>query len=264
VATADRVLAVLSLFTLEEPEWTVDDAMRRLGMTSSSTAYEYFRSLVDAGLLTATRSGIYTVGPAVIALDRVTRRHDRLVSAATGSLSQVVKDLPPRTTALLCRSFRMQVMCVDQFCAAPGDLAISYERGRPMPLYRGAASKAILAHLAPRMVKKLWEADTAEIAAAGLGDDWDSFKANLRRMRRAPALVTRSELDPGLVGISAAVFDEDGVAGSLGIVARAEDLPSDETEILERVGAQARAVSEILRAQAAAGNRSDAGASEAE
>jgi DNA-binding IclR family transcriptional regulator len=257
VATADRVLAVLGLFTLEEPEWTVDDAMRRLGMASSSTAYEYFRSLVDAGLLTATRSGIYTVGPAVIALDRVTRRHDRLVAAATGSLSQVVEGLHSRTTALVCRSYRMQVMCVDQFCAAPGDLAISYERGRPMPLYRGAASKAILTHLAPRMVKKLWKADAAEISAAGLGDDWDSFKVNLRRMRKAPALVTRGELDPGLVGISAAVFDEDGVVGSLGIVARAEDLPSEETEVIERIGAQALAVSETLRAQAAAGSRSE-------
>ena len=45
---------------------------------------------------------------------------------------------------MLCRLYRNQVMCVHQETTpVPPDFAIGYERGRPLPLYRGAASKII-------------------------------------------------------------------------------------------------------------------------
>ena len=48
--SGDRVLAVLGLFTADEPTWTVDAAARRLGI-SKPTAYRYFKSLARAGLV---------------------------------------------------------------------------------------------------------------------------------------------------------------------------------------------------------------------
>lgn len=95
---ADRALAVLGLFTLEEPVWTVEAVARRLGL-SSSTAYGYVRSLVDAGLLVAARSGRYTVGPAVISLDRLTRRHDALGVVASADLLADSPTLLPHLVA---------------------------------------------------------------------------------------------------------------------------------------------------------------------
>ena len=43
-SSADRLLAVLQLFTPERPEWTVETAANEIGV-SVSTAYRYFRSL---------------------------------------------------------------------------------------------------------------------------------------------------------------------------------------------------------------------------
>lgn len=155
MSTADRVLSVLGLFTMEQPEWTVEGAMQELGL-SSSTAYQYFRSLVEAGLLVSSRTGLYSIGPGVISLDRITRRHDLLVQEAREPMQRLADRIDKAGVALLCRIFRSQVMCVDQLSAS-ATLAIGYERGRLMPLFRGAASKAILAQLSSRATRRLWD-----------------------------------------------------------------------------------------------------------
>src|SRR5215470_15354430 len=47
-SSGDRLLAVLSLFTVERPQWTVEDAAERLSV-SATTTYRYFKRLTKAG-----------------------------------------------------------------------------------------------------------------------------------------------------------------------------------------------------------------------
>jgi DNA-binding IclR family transcriptional regulator len=105
---------------------------------------------------------------------------------------------------------------------------VSYERGRLMPLYRGATAKIILAHLPSRALKSLHVHDAAEIAAAGLGASWDEFRGHLAALRRQGVAITTGAIDPGRVGIAAPIFDRDrAVLGSLSFVlpaARADDI----------------------------------------
>ena len=42
--SGDRLLAALALFTIERPQWTVEEAAERLGV-SATTAYRYFKQL---------------------------------------------------------------------------------------------------------------------------------------------------------------------------------------------------------------------------
>jgi len=104
---------------------------------------------------------------------------------------------------------------------------VSYERGRLMPLYRGATSKIILAHLPTRTLKSLFAHDAADIATAGLGGSWDEFRQRLAAVRRLGYNVSRGEIDPGRVGIAAPIFDKDrAVLGSLSLAlpaVRADD-----------------------------------------
>jgi DNA-binding IclR family transcriptional regulator len=244
VATADKALMVLSLFTMEKPEWTVDEAIRELSL-SSSMAYEYFRSLIDAGLLVASTAGHYALGPTVLVMDRIMRRHDPLIHQAQDIMSDLLSgDLADDdAVALLCRSFRTKVMCVDQRASKPAGFLISYERGLPMPLYRGAASKSILAKLPSRATRRLWDQESDQITNAGLGTTWDDFKKSLRQLRKNDVIVTRGEIDTGLVGISAPVLGPDGdVLGSLGIVATealVSGFKGGEGALVKRVGEQA-------------------------
>ncbi len=102
---------------------------------------------------------------------------------------------------MLCRLFHDRVMCMHQVMGRGPQEPVSYERGRLMPLYRGATAKIILAHLPTRTLKSLFAHDAAEIAAAGLGKNFDAFRNALATLRRAGVCITHGEVDPGRTGI---------------------------------------------------------------
>jgi DNA-binding IclR family transcriptional regulator len=224
---------------MERPEWTVEAAARELDL-SQSTAYQYFRSLVDARLLAAYKTGRYRLGPAIIEFDRQTRRLDPLIRSAQPCMRALTGSVDFPGMALLCRIYGATVMCVDQIGELGPDFAVSYERGRPMPFYRGSASKVILAHLPPRRLRRHYDLEHAAIAAAGLGKDWKTFTAGLRKLRRLKVCVTRGELDVGLLGISAPLFGAEGeILGSIGLVLSAQDVAARE-HLLEQLIARVR------------------------
>jgi DNA-binding IclR family transcriptional regulator len=217
-SSGDRLLAVLDLFTIERPEWTVDAAADHL-QVSATTAYRYFKRLTKAGLITPLSGASYALGPAIIQMDRQIQICDPMLNAARAVMIDLVQYAAAGSTILLCRLFHDRVMCVHQVMGRGPQAPISYERGRLMPLFRGATSKIILAHLPTRTLKTLFTREAVDIAAAGLGRTWDEFRQLLAGLRRAGMIVSRGEIDPGRVGIAAPIFDKDrAVLGSLSFV----------------------------------------------
>lgn len=218
--TAANMISVLGLFSLERSEWSVDDAAQELQL-GRSTTYRYFKVLADAGLVIAYRPGCYILGPAIMELDRQTRLLDPLIAAARGKTQDALDVLPKPSVILLCRLLRDEVICVHQEPETVPGLAVSYERGKLMPLYRGAASKIILAHLPARFVKAYCARHGTEMAEAGLGADWEEVRAPLRGLRSEGVSVTRGDLGPGLIEIAAPLLDADGnIIGSMGAAMR--------------------------------------------
>ena len=216
--TSDRVLGVLELFTAEQPHWTVEMAAGQLRLPVS-TAYRYFRSLTKAGILIAQKTGSYGLGPAIIQMDRQIRLADPLILAAQPRMRQLCDELPKHTFLLLCRLFHEQVMCIHQEPLERPDYSVGYERGRLMPLFRGAASKIILAYLPHREVRSLFEEHSQSFTQAGLGRTWAEIKGALVTLRNSGVSVTRGEVDPAMCGVSVPLLDApDQVAGSLSVV----------------------------------------------
>lgn len=214
-SSGDRLLSVLGLFTVEQPQWTVDDAARQLGV-SGPTAYRYFKRLTGAGLISPVSGASYTLGPAIIQMDRQIQVSDPMLRAARGVMQALIPRAGDGSALLLCRLFHDRVMCVHQVLGRGPQEPVSYERGRPMPLFRGATSKIILAHLPARTLKSLFEQNAAEIAQDGLGKSLEQFRSSLAAIRRAGVVVTRGEIDPGRVGVGAPLFDRDrNILGSL-------------------------------------------------
>ena len=116
-------------------------------------------------------------------------------------------------------------MCVHQVVGRGPQQPVSYERGRLIPLFRGATSKIILAHLPARTLKSLFMRNAVTIADSGLGRTWDEFRQRLAALRRDGAAVARGELDSGRVGIAAPIFEGQAILGSLSFV-----LPADRTD----------------------------------
>jgi len=236
MAGPDRTVGVLKLFTLERSEWTVEDAAVALHVSTSS-AYRYFSTLTEAGLLTTVASGHYTLGPAIIQYDRQIQLTDPLLNAAKPIMADLMRFAPPDSTVLLCRIFRETVLCVHQAVEADRPARVSYERGRPMPLFRGATSKIILAHFPLRDMRRLYESHHAQIMEAGLGDGWETFRKAMAKMRKAGHAVTYAEVDPGRIGLAAPILEGHGrVLGSISYV-----VPEAEQRAVPRLASLATA-----------------------
>ena len=218
-----RMLNVVDMFSEDAPVWTVDEIAVKLGYTRA-TAYRYVGELCDAGLLTRVAQGAYALGPRILELDLQIRRSDPLLKAAENAMQDLLR--PNRgQVVLLCSLFRDKVLCTHQ-AGHDKELALSYTRGRPMPLFRGATSKVILAFLPERRLTRLFLENQQEIRKAGLGRSREEFLAHLKAIRRQGFAITEAEVDPGVVGVGVPIFGgERTVIGSLSIVFPAKRYP---------------------------------------
>jgi DNA-binding IclR family transcriptional regulator len=158
---------------------------------------------------------------------------DPMLQLGKAVMADIMGYAPTGSTVLLCRIFRDTVLCVHQVVSGETAMRVSYERGRPMPLFRGATSKIILAHLPPRELRRLYGLHHVAIAAAKLGETWESFRTQMARMRKAGTATSFAELDPDVIGIAAPIIDDrKRVVGSLSYV-----IPIAEERIAPRLAA---------------------------
>jgi len=206
--SAERILAILDVFTEQRLEWTLDELMEQLGY-SRPTLYRYLKTLKEAGLLNSTPSGRVTIGPRVVELDFLMQRSDPLLRHGKPHLRTLSEKYPCST--LLVRWYGSKLLCVASECSTPSTLS-SYDRGRPMPIARGAISRAIMAFLPRRRLEPLIQDNREELASIGLGETTKQILDSMKAVRRAGYAIAHGEVTPGVVGIAAAVFDDGGAA----------------------------------------------------
>jgi DNA-binding IclR family transcriptional regulator len=219
VSSFEKMLELLDAFTPETPTRSIDELIRFAG-ASRATTYRYVRALQSAGLLGALANGTYVLGPRIPELDRQVRVCDPMYNAAGPIMRRLVQQTGHGV--LLCALFSDTVMCVrdERSESSPAEL---FNRGQKRPLFVAAASKIMLPYLSAHQLSQLYANNTAAIAAAGLGDTWDAFRASLREMRARGYCMTVSEFNPGIAGISAPVLNRsNNVLGSLGFAMAGE------------------------------------------
>jgi DNA-binding IclR family transcriptional regulator len=212
MSSLDKMLGILGLFSEQRTRIRLED-VTELTQASRATAYRYLQSLTEAGLLAPATGGTHALGPRVVELDRLMRMTDPLLTGAAGPLRELAAALD--TNVMLCSYYGDKVMCVD-LVWPDRSVEQAYERGRPMPMFRGAMAKTILAHLPPYHLRNIMAWHASEIREAGLGGSWEEFRSSMARLRRAGVVVTRAEVVPRLIGLGAPLFDrEQRVLGSL-------------------------------------------------
>lgn len=240
----EKMLSLLDVFTPAAPAWSTDDLIR-YSRSSRSTCYRYIKVLQSAGFLTPVANGSYILGPRIIELDRHIRMCDPVYTAGGGPLQQ----LADRTghSALLCMLYSDTVMCVREELNADAPEGL-FSRGQKRPLFSGAASKVILAHLPAHQLRSLFAKHRKTIAAAGLGADWESFRKALRQIRQDGYCITTGEFAAGITGIAAPLFNRTGkVLGSLGIAMSASTADRSQfTALIKAVMKAAQGVTERI------------------
>jgi DNA-binding IclR family transcriptional regulator len=209
--SADRILAILNVFKEARLEWTPDELMAELGY-SRPTIYRYLKSLKEAGLLTSTPDSRYTLGPRVVELDFLLRKSDPLIIKGGAWLEELVARYP--CSALIVRWYGNKLLCVASECSTPDPLS-SYPRGRPMPLARGAISRAIMAFLPRKQLESMVTDNLHELADIGLGRSVQQVMENMRQIRKNGVAAAYGEVTPGVVGVAAPVMN----AGNIPVAA---------------------------------------------
>ena len=220
-----KVLQLLRLYDERHPVLRAEEIAHGLGV-SLATAYRCIEDLESAGLLECIASGLYGLGPAIVQMDRQIRIADPLIQAA----SDVARDLCARTrgTILLCRLHGLSVLCVHSVagCAAPR--MVGYERGRAMPLHRGAPSRAILAHLPEATLQRLIDEQAAALGRAGWPTRLPALQQRLRVLRTQGVQVSLAEVDAGAQGWAVPLFAAQRLIGSLSVVRHDAGVVPDE------------------------------------
>lgn len=245
VSSTSRVFAVLGLFTAARPHWHVDEIHRQLGY-ARATGYRYVRELVAAGLLQKVGAGRYALGARIIELDYQLRQTDPVLLAAAPCMARLAK--ASGLDAVLTTLFAgPRVVDTHRVCA-DGTLALRYGRGRPRPLFLGAAPKVLLAHLPRPALARLHAAHAAEIAGHGLGGDWPAFRDRLAAIRERGAHVSYGELEAGIAAAAVPLAGADGdVVAALALVGRSARLRrAGETEVLQTLRRSAQAIGRAL------------------
>ncbi|GAA5236375.1 IclR family transcriptional regulator domain-containing protein [Verticiella sediminum] len=122
---------------------------------------------------------------------------------------------------LLCSPYKDHVLCIykvgaDQIRIQEVARPILRGRGTVFPLFRGAGSQAILAHLPTHTIKSLYLAHASEIDEAGLGSDWKALLRSLGSIRKQGYARTVGRMQDGMYSLAVPVIKPGmRVAGSL-------------------------------------------------
>jgi len=211
-----KVLQVLYLFDDERQRLHIQDIARCLGI-SAATAYRYVDELIRVQLLERLTVDTYVLGPGIVKLDRQIREHDPLIKVAR----DIMRGLSERTggTILLARAHGLMVMCLHETRGHHGPTSVSYERGKTMPLFRGATSKVILAHLDEAGIRQLAKENAAALRRAGFPTRPDLLRTHLLALRNSRVVYTRGEVDDEALGWAVPIYFHDHqFLGSLSIV----------------------------------------------
>jgi len=217
VTSTARVFAVLDLFTRERPVWHADEISRALSY-SRATGYRYVRDLIEAGFLQKVSAGYYALGPRIILLDYQLRQSDPVLQAAV----PIMESLASRTGLDVVLSAIFGTQVVDTYRSNRGtSLQLAYGRGRPRPLFRGAAPKVLVAHLSRANLLRLHRSHARQIAAERLGNSWDQFRSAMARVRALPICVSLGEVERNVGAAAIPVLNKDGdVVAALSLVGK--------------------------------------------
>ncbi|WP_321857341.1 IclR family transcriptional regulator [Paraburkholderia tropica] len=247
MSSITRLLSILEMFSDARPFLSAEDVGTELDC-SIPTAYRYVRELVEAGLLVRFAGGDYGLGPRIIKLDYHLRMSDPLLAAG----QPVMRELREHSGFDIVMSRWYGTELVDTHREThDASLDLRYGRGRPRPLFLGAAPKVILSTFPKAKLAILFDQYAGDIAKSGLGTTLDDFRASLLRIRRAGFYLSKDELEVGVSALASPLFTDDSgeAVGSLAMIVPSQRLEfANLDRLVESVGEAAARVSQRTRA----------------
>lgn len=180
---------------------------------SKAVVHRILQSLTSRDLIAfdpATRK--YSLGPSAVALGARALRQLDLRSVARARLVHIRESTGETSTLSLLVSDKRTY--IDQF-ESEQEIKMTVELGRLHPLYAGASSRAILAHLPDDIVERVISEGLQPLTDATIKDE-KKLRNLLQEVRESGYAVSSGERQSGAGSVAAPIFAGDGrVIGSL-------------------------------------------------
>ena len=196
MAGLERYTRILRLFDPDHPTRTVAEIAQVLGVPQS-TLYRLVREMQDAGFLESTVEARFRLGPYFLEYARRQALTDPLMRAGEGVLEPLAEHVAVPCVTLLARVYGKSVMCVAEYRSRDVTFRTSYEVGRPMPILRGATSRAALCTVPKKKIEGMLADQSTEFVA--------NYLTQLARIRKRGIDEGHGEVDQDLAGIAAAI-----------------------------------------------------------
>ena len=236
--TVQRIGAVLDLFTVARPEWTLTEVAEVLEVPRSSV-HGWLSSLVDIGLLRTAGRGRYRIGYRGLQLSEAHRRSSNLAAVAGPHLEEIV-DLTGET-AHVAVAVRARVAYLRR---VPGRGRVSVAGppvDSPFDAHCSAVGKVLLAYRSDHDLDRLLRTETLPAHTRATITDAAVLRERLDEVRAAGEAYDAGELMADVYCLAAPV------RGSLGEVVAAVGVSLPRGRVDER----SAGLSSTVRAAAA-------------
>lgn len=193
---ADRVLYVLATLARSDSPLSIAVLAEKTGL-AQSTLYRQVALLKRWGFV-AEHDNAYGPGPLCVQLAWGFDQSSYLVHEAQQDMAALAAEAG-ETVGLLV-AVKDQAVCLDMV-ESQHPLRCSFVKGRGLPLARGASAKSLIAFMSTARQ----EVTLAQLSQAP-GFDKVAFLTELADIRQQGYAVTDSEVDAGVWGVSAPIF----------------------------------------------------------
>ncbi|NYT85200.1 IclR family transcriptional regulator [Pollutimonas harenae] len=238
---ADRVLFVLATLAKLERSVTPAELIAETGL-SKSTLYRQLALLKRWGFVMES-NGAYLPGPMCLPLAWGFDQLSYLVQEAHGELETLARNTG-ESVGLLATA-NNQVVCLDMV-ESPSSLRCSFVKGRGLPLWKGASAKTLLAF----MDNDRRAAALRHLEHSGLVQQQDivALKKTLEDIRAQGYCISDSEVDEGVWGIGAPIFQQYGHAiAAITLMAPNTRIHNRERQFIDMTSAIAARISSRLQ-----------------
>ena len=196
VSAVDRALVVLATLAQQGRPLTATELLGKTGL-SQSTLYRQLISLKRWGFVLEVE-GRYAPGPLSLQLALGFDMASHLAQQARQEMQMLAQQ--SQESVGLVVAVNGQAICIDMIESRQA-LRCSFEKGRSVPLEKGASAKCLLAHMSEAAVSASLGAPSAEP-----DQKRSELLAELGAIRKAGFVVSDGEVDAGVWGVSAPLF----------------------------------------------------------
>ena len=242
-STVARAAEFLMAFTESKPYWTVQELAEHFDMPRSTT-YRYVSTLRGMAFLIEAPDGSFQLGPRILDLSRIARRHLSIIDAAAGPM-QELHDLFGETV-LLSQRIGNEVISLDRR-ESKHAVTITVSRGQILPWPGAPTARVLLAFADPHDRSALMNELRPVKYTPKTVDDPVALEKELVAVAENGFAYAAEELDIGVSGIAAPIIIQGSCSFALSISAPSFRLTAEKAPAMaEAVKAAAKSIAKNL------------------